>query len=129
MAELAIQSGRPDEAIASLSREGVSWDTSYLFSSPHVRFGMAYFMKGEYQTALEHLQREPNLDPLYTLAFLAATYAELGQLEEARATVQKILAGNADATLALMRSVWPFRQEADSERFISALRKAGVPEG
>jgi tetratricopeptide (TPR) repeat protein len=90
---------------------------------------MAYFIKGEYQTALEHLKREPNLDPLYTLAFLAATYAELGQLEDARAAVQKILAGNADATLALMRSVWPFRREADGERFIGALRKAGLPEG
>lgn len=129
MAELAIQSGQPDEAIASLSREGISWDTSYIFSSPHVHFGMAYFMKGEYQTALEHLQREPNLDPLYTLAFLAATYAELGQLEEARATARKILAGNANATLALMRAVWPFRREADSERLIGALRKAGLPEG
>jgi tetratricopeptide (TPR) repeat protein len=90
---------------------------------------MAYFMKGEYQTALEHLQQEPNLDPLYTLTFLAATYAELGRLEEARATVQKILAGNADATLALVRSVWPFRHAADGERLISALRKAGLPEG
>jgi TolB-like protein/class 3 adenylate cyclase len=129
MAELAIQSGRPDEAIASLSREGISWDTSYIFSSPHVRLGMAYFMKGEYQTALAHLEREPNPDPLYTLTFLAATYAELGRLEEARATVQKILAGNADATLALVRSVWPFRHAADGERLISALRKAGLPEG
>jgi tetratricopeptide (TPR) repeat protein len=90
MAEMAIQAGRPDEAIASL-RANVSWDTSQLVSSPHFRFGLAYFTKGDYRTALEHLKREPNLEPMYTLTFLAATYAELGQIDEARATVAKIL--------------------------------------
>jgi adenylate cyclase len=99
-----------------------------MFSTPHFRLGMAYFMKGEYETALEHLRREPNLDPLYTLTFLAATYAELGRLDEAKATVGKIRAVNPDATLARIRSIWVFRNEADSERLIDALRKAELPE-
>lgn len=129
MAELAIQYGEPDVAIAALTREGISWDASYMFSTPHFRLGMAYFMKGKYETALEHLRREPNLDPLYTLTFLAATYAELAQTDEAKATVEKIRAGNPDATLALVRSIWVFRNEADSNRLIGALRKAGLPEG
>jgi TolB-like protein/class 3 adenylate cyclase len=128
MAELAIQYGEPDVAIAALTRGGISWDASYMFSTPDFRLGMAYFMKGEYETALEQLRREPNLDPLYTLTFLAATYAELGRLDEAKATVAKIRAANSDATLARIRSVWVFRNEADSERLIGALRKAGLPE-
>ena len=128
MAELAIQYGEPDVAIAALTRGGISWDASYMFSTPYFRLGMAYFMKGEYETALEQLRREPNLDPLYTLTFLAATYAELGRLDEANATVGKIRAANPSATLVRIRSVWVFRDEADSERLIGALRKAGLPE-
>jgi adenylate cyclase len=126
MAEMAIQAGRPDDAIVSLSRD-VSWDSSQFFSTPHFRFGMAYFMKGEYQAALEHLKREPNLQPMYTLTFLAATYAELGRLDEARATVAKILEANPKVSEAVIRTAWPFRYEADAERLIGALRKAGLP--
>jgi adenylate cyclase len=128
MAELAIQYGRPDDAIASLTRPGISWDTSVPWTSPYVRLGFAYFMKGEYQKALDYLQQEPNLDPMYKLTFLAATYAELGRVEDAKATVQKIREGNPAASLALVGSVWVFRQKADSEHLISALRKAGLPE-
>ena len=127
MAEMAIQAGRPDDAIASLERN-VIWDTSQLVSSPHFRFGLAYFTKGDYRTALEHLKREPNLEPMYTLTFLAATYAELGQIDEARATVAKILEANPEVTLAVIRTAWPFRNEADTERLIGALRKAGLPD-
>jgi TolB-like protein len=127
MAEMAIQAGRPDDAIASL-RGNVSWDTSQLVSSPHFRLGLAYFAKGDYQTALEHLKREPNLEPMYTLTFLAATYAELGQTDEARATVAKILDANPAVTLSVIRTAWPFRNEADTERLIGALRKAGLPD-
>ena len=127
MAELAIQAGKADDAIASLNRD-ISWDSSQFFSSPHFRLGMAYFMKGEYQTALEHLKREPNLEPMYTLTFLAATYAELGQIEQARASVVKMLEANPEISLAVIRTAWPFRHEADSERLIGALRKADLPE-
>ena len=127
MAELAIQAGRPDEAIASLRRD-IAWDSTFFMSSPHFRLGMAYFMKGAYPTALEHLKRESNLEPLYTLTFLAATYAELGQIDEARATVARILEAKPEASLAVIRASWPFRYEADTERLIGALRKAGLPE-
>ncbi len=127
MAELAIQAGRPDEAIASLQRD-IAWDSTSYMSSPHFRLGMAYFIKGAYPIALEHLKREPNLEPLTTLTFLAATYAELGQSDEARATVARILKARPEASLSLIRASWPFRYEADTERLIGALRKAGLPD-
>jgi tetratricopeptide (TPR) repeat protein len=128
MSELAVQAGKPDEALASLTRPGIYWDPTYVFTSQEFHLGFAYFMKGDYHTALEHLQKETTLDPLYTLAFLAASYAELGRLDEARATVAKIREKNPDATLDVVRSVWAFRYEADTERLLGALRKAGLPE-
>jgi tetratricopeptide (TPR) repeat protein len=127
MAELAIQAGRPDEAIASLSRD-LMWDTNYLFSSPHYRLGFAYFVKGDYQTALEHLKREPNEDAVLTLPWLAATYSELGMIDEARATVKKMQALNPAVSETLLRELWTMRSKDDTERFIGALRKAGLLE-
>jgi adenylate cyclase len=90
--------------------------------------GFAYFVKADYPKALEYLKQERNEDPLNTLVFLAATYAELGSLDEAHAVVAKIRAANPSITLELMRAVWPLRTEADTERLIGALRKAGLPE-
>ena len=128
MSILAATAGQPDEAIASLTRGGISWDPSYVFTSLQFHLGLAYFIKEEYQTALEHLEQEKNLEPLYTLTILAATYAELGRFEDARGTVKKILSGNPEVTVALVASVWLFRYDTGSERLLGALRKAGLPE-
>ena len=127
MAELAIQAGRPDEAIASLSRD-LMWDKNYIFSSPHYRLGFAYFVKGDYKTALEHLKREQNEDAILTLPWLAATYSELGMMDEARATVKRMRALNPAVSETLLRQLWNMRSKADTDRFIGALRKAGLPE-
>jgi TolB-like protein/class 3 adenylate cyclase len=127
MAEVAIQAGRPDDAIASLSRD-IPRDSDDLFSSPYYRLGFAYFVKGDYQKALEYLKQERHEDPVNKLPFLAATYAELGAMDEARAAVAKIRAANPAVSLELIREVWPLRDKADTERLADALRKAGLPE-
>jgi TolB-like protein/class 3 adenylate cyclase len=127
MAEVAIQSGRPDDAIASLSRD-ILRDPPNLFSSPYYRLGFAHFVKGDYQKALEYLKQEPYEDPINTLPFLAASYAELGAMDEAHAAVAKIRAANPAVSLEFIREVWPLRDEADTERLVGALRKAGLPE-
>lgn len=128
MAMLAIGAGEPDAAIDSLMRPNISWDPSYVFTTQQFPLGTAYFVKGEYETALEHLLQEKTRDPLYTLTMLAATYAELGRIDEAHGAVKEILTGNPDVTLAMENSVNPFRNKADSDRFLNALRKAGLPE-
>jgi tetratricopeptide (TPR) repeat protein len=127
LAELAIAAGEPDEAIASLTSD-IPWDPNYLFSSPYYRLGLAYFLKGDYQKGLEYLKQERHEDPINTFPILAATYAEMGSLEEACAIVAKMRAANSNATLGFMREVWSFSNEVDSDRFIGALRKAGLPE-
>jgi TolB-like protein len=127
MSEIAIRAGRPDDAIASLSRD-IAWDPNYEFSSPEMRLGWAYFVKGDYKTALSHLKLDRNDDPVWTWPFLAATYAQLGMTAEARATVAKIRAANPSVTLAFMAQVFSYRDETVQQRFIDALRKAGLPE-
>ncbi len=128
MSELAVQAGKPDEALTSLMHPGIFWDPSYIFTSLQFHLGLAYYMKGNYQAALEHLQQESNLDPMFTLAFLAATYAQLDRLDEARATVAQISEKNQDATVEVVKSAWVFRYSTDGDRLFGALRKAGLPE-
>jgi TolB-like protein len=127
MSEIAIRAGRPDDAIASLTRD-IGWNRNHVFESPEFRLGWAYFVKGEYETALEHLLQERNSDPVWTLPLLAATYAEMGMTTEARATVAKIREANPTVAVALLGELFSHRDGAVTERFVKALRKAGLPE-
>jgi len=126
-AEIAIRAGRPDDAIAALTRD-IPWDVNSLWNSPELRLGWGYFVKGDYKTALEHLKRERNSDPVWTLPFLAATYAELGLMTEARDAVKKIREANPAVSLALIGQVFSNRDQAVTDRLVGALRKAGLPE-
>ena len=126
-AEIAIRAGRPDDAIAALTRD-IPWDANSLWSSPKLRLGWAYFVKGDYKTALEQMKEERNTDPIWTLPFLAATYAELGLMTEARDTVKKIREANPAVSLALIAQVFSNRDQAVTDRLVGALRNAGLPE-
>jgi hypothetical protein len=69
---------------------------------------------------------------------LAASFAMLDRLDEARSTAERFLAV-AQTAPALRRvndrtawrnffvTRWPFRSSADLERFLTALQKAGLP--
>jgi len=127
MSEIAIRAGKTDEAIASLTRD-IAWDPAYVFAAPQAHLGWAYFVKGEYQTALDHLKQDKTDDPIWSWSFLAATYAELGMMTEARATTAKMRQANPAISLALLKQLFSYRDEAVQRRFIDALRKAGLPE-
>ena len=60
--------------------------------------------------------------------YLAASYAQLGRLEEARAEVQKILESDPGATIRSWGDHEPFQHRADLDHYIDGLRKAGLPE-
>ena len=57
---------------------------------------------------------------------LAACYAELGQLEEARAELAEALRLNPNYALESMRQRLLYKDPADLDRFLAALRKAGL---
>jgi hypothetical protein len=53
----------------------------------------------------------------------------LGQIEEARAAIAEVLRRNPDATMGSYgRTLAAFKHAKDGERFLDALRKAGMPE-
>ena len=83
---------------------------------------------GQYEEALVPLKKVLALNPNSGAAhrMLAVCYAELGRLDEARAEVAEVLRLNPNYSLEWVRQNMPYKDPADLERWIAALRKAGL---
>lgn len=126
LAGVLIHSGRHSEALAvmeeALRREPKPPPAF------HGTLGWVLFWNGEYEKALEHLEKAL-AGGVENFQYLAMTYAELGRLEEANATVRQLLALTPHYNLAYVRGIYTFyRQPEDLKHHLAALRKAGVPE-
>jgi adenylate cyclase len=122
---------------AGQSRRAIDLLEAYMrldpFYSPvaSASLGLAHYMLEQYAQALAALRdcvsRSPNLRAGHN--WLAATYARLGQLEEARAAVAEVLRIQPDFTIGgTARWTMPFKSAQDGEHLFEGLRMAGVPE-
>ncbi|HWE15763.1 MAG TPA: tetratricopeptide repeat protein [Hyphomicrobiaceae bacterium] len=103
------------------------------FYSPFAsdQLGFAHYMLKQHALALPALRdcasRSPNLRSGHV--WLAATYAQLGQLEEARAAADEVLRIQPDYTISgTSMRVLGFKFADDAEHFFDGLRQAGLPE-
>jgi TolB-like protein/class 3 adenylate cyclase/Tfp pilus assembly protein PilF len=91
-------------------------------------FGFAYWMTGQYNEAIEiskkGLKRNP--DDMFSHMVLAVSYIETARVEEARASAAEVLRINPKASLYWLEEMLPWRNEAEVDRLISDLRKAGL---
>jgi tetratricopeptide (TPR) repeat protein len=89
---------------------------------------MAYCLAGRYKEAISTLQsatlRNPNYLPPHL--HLIISYSELGRDAEARAELGEFLRINPNVSLEMERQLLPFKDPADLERYLAALRKAGL---
>jgi tetratricopeptide (TPR) repeat protein len=92
--------------------------------------GRVLFLLERYGDALsileEAAQRNPAIDSVHLI--LAATYAELGRLDDASWSVEEALSINPDISLEKERRGANYMRASDLDHYIEALRKAGVPE-
>jgi adenylate cyclase len=99
--------------------------------------GHALILLGRNEEAIRALTGALDANPRnhYTHAFLAAAYAQLGDLDEARAALATYLQRRSDTTISTFRRHSPvplaltspeYRQQR--ERLDEGLRKAGMPE-
>src|SRR6516165_7067427 len=90
--------------------------------SPLSLMGLAYFFRRQYEEAkaklLLAIQDNPGHPPAYR--HLAACYAHMGQLDEARAIVAQLRA----ITLVIVPSFVPYRNPENRELYLSGLRLA-----
>jgi tetratricopeptide (TPR) repeat protein len=90
--------------------------------------GIVYYTAHRYDAAIDAVERtrEPMTD---ALLFLAASYAQLGRVTEAHATVKRALAFDPNVTVAKFAAQQPYKNPADLEHYKDGLRKAGLPPG
>jgi tetratricopeptide (TPR) repeat protein len=96
---------------------------------PLIALAFAHFFIGDAAAAAEHaaqaVQANPRLDSAHTI--LVASLVELGRLEEAREAARRLLAAFPAFGVAKRRRSG-FRQTAQFEAYLAALRRAGLPD-
>jgi len=92
--------------------------------------GWAYFFAGRYEEAIaahkKELQRTPN--DIVTNEALTTAYSWAGRVEEARAQAAEILRIYPKYSLEQRAKILLAKNQADRERWLEGLRKAGLPE-
>jgi adenylate cyclase len=124
-----VLAGDPVRAIEAAERH-MRFDPFYVPLAPYW-LGAAHYMLKQYSEALpllrECVSRAPNLRAGHT--WLAAIYAQLGKLEEARAEAAEVLRIEPKYTIeGTQARLSRFKRPEDAEHYFDGLRKAGLPE-
>ena len=90
----------------------------------------ALYQLGRYPEAVGFLKRRilRNPDTDSSRALLAASYGQMGLIDEAREAWRELLRVNPGYSIEQRRKVLPYKNPADFELFAEGLRKAGLPE-
>jgi adenylate cyclase len=120
--------GRPEESI-ELTKKAMRLSPIYpawFLAS----LGTAYRLTGQYDEAIEALrgclERNPEYVPSYIQLVIA--YSQLNRLEEAQALVPEILKRRPKFSLKNFSKSLFYKDPAETERMLDALRKAGLPD-
>jgi len=89
-------------------------------------FGFSYFHLGRYEEALEALQQMTAPDQARRL--MAAVYAHLGRLDEAHAAAGEFMQVNPNFSIEEWARTEPYTDPDELQRYVSGLRKAGLPQ-
>jgi adenylate cyclase len=126
MSFVLICTGRAEEAISILKtvrRLNPTPPQAY-----YVQLSTAYRLTGRYkeaiETAKEALKHVPNNQLVYIQ--LVAAYSVAGQEQEARAAATEVMKINPKFSLEWCAKTLYFKNKADTDRTIDALRKAGL---
>ncbi|MGD8766125.1 MAG: tetratricopeptide repeat protein, partial [Desulfobacteraceae bacterium] len=121
-------SGRWDESV-ELAKKSIRLQPFPPASYYHW-LGRAYFMTEQYDEAIATLNKALHVNPNYlpAHAFLAACYSSSNRQAEAESAAKEVLRINPNFTLESYAKTLPYKNKADVERYVAALRKAGLPE-
>jgi adenylate cyclase len=127
--EALVLAGDPVRAIEAVEQH-MRLDPFYVPLAPYW-LGLAHYMLKQYTQALSLLRecasRAPNFRAGHV--WLAATYAQLGNIEQARAEAAEVLRIEPGYTIeGAGAQLNPFKRAQDAEHYFDGLRKAGLPE-
>ena len=124
--ELMYYSGKSDEAIARLHRamrlnpHHPQWYKAYLAA--------AYFEDRQYRNAIKSSESLIGIGMPNTRNRLAASYAYLGNPEQAKKHAAKLLELEPDFSIQGFAKSRSYRDKSDLEHYLEGLRLAGLPE-
>ncbi|HKX07930.1 MAG TPA: tetratricopeptide repeat protein [Stellaceae bacterium] len=132
MALALALNGEADPAIEAVN-DAIRMSPQDPFNSFYGYFaGLAHFAAERYADAIACLQKVPRERPNYASPrrLLAACYVSLDQLEEARAAISEVLRINPHSSIKRDAYTYgAFARRSDLDRYVAALRIAGLPEG
>ena len=131
MGNLLIYLGQPKQAIDQvkeairLNPNHYDWYVYYV--------GWAYEEAGMPEEAIKIFEKaidleNPNEEQVWYLPTIAAAYAEVGRTDDARKVVKTILSRDPDFSIAKKVSRYPYKTKELADRYVTALRQAGLPE-
>ena len=123
MANPLTHVGRPQDAIEQI-KQGMRLNP---FSPSWYAWnlGLAYYHAGQYEEAIVALKPLLHLGWDSVSRRLAASYAQLGRLDEARAQAAESLKLDPDFTIATFSKTEAYKNPSDLEHYLDGLRKAG----
>ena len=87
---------------------------------------MGHWVMGQYEEAIETYKKALHRKHMSAHIALTASYSLLGRDEEARAQAAEVLRIYPQFSVERYSKTMPFKNQADTERYSSALRKAGL---
>ena len=128
MAMALSYAGTSDEALYHI-KQGIRLDPypEYWY---YWHLGRCYGLNGQYEDALTAFKKTLHLNPstIFNYMWLASIYALLDRQEEAEAAARKVLEINPNFSTGRASKAWPYKNPADRELLVDAMRKAGLPE-
>jgi adenylate cyclase len=120
--------GRPEEAIPLL-KKAMRLSPNYP-AWMDASIGLPYMMTGQFDEAIRAYKDAlaKNMLILFSHERLAAIYAMKGDIENARVHAAKVLEIKPDFSIEAWSKVFKYKNQADLDRELNALRKAGLPE-
>ncbi len=131
MGNLLIYLGRPKQAIDQvkeairLNPNHYDWYVYYV--------GWAYEEAGMPEESIKVFEQaidleNPNEEQLWYLPTVAAAYAEVGRMDDARKVVATVLSRQPDFSIAKKLARYPYKTKDLADRYANALRRAGLPD-
>ncbi|MDH3581823.1 MAG: tetratricopeptide repeat protein, partial [Hyphomicrobiales bacterium] len=120
--------GQGNDAITAL-KTALELDPKSWGTVSHI--GMAHFTAGRYEDAVRTLEpdyAERARRGANSLCFLAAAYAATGRDKKAHAAMKAFLDKHPERTLSNYQHPHLYKRKEDQDRYLSLLRKAGMPE-
>ncbi|MBD3610420.1 MAG: winged helix-turn-helix domain-containing protein [Gammaproteobacteria bacterium] len=120
--------GKADKAIDQVQK-GMKLNPYYSWDYPF-NLGWAYYTVGEYEEAVEALEKakQRNENVVYVRLYLLASYLRLGRVDDAEWEAEQLQIIAPNMTISHLNKVHTIREGVIKQSFFNDLKQAGIPQ-